>query len=72
MISSLVSAVLDWLKNSLIQLATWIFGLLSKAIDQYKQRKQIDEKSKQSVEPLKNAQTKEEIEKASDSALNGF
>lgn len=49
-----------------------LWAWITNAIRTWLRRKQIDKESKQSVEPLKKAQTAEEIDRATDDALDGF
>ena len=63
--SWLLSAFLDWLWGKLSSLLSALW--LKKTTEE-----KIDQEAKDSVEPLKNAQTAEEIDKAADDALNHF
>lgn len=70
--SWLIKGVLDWAGEKLILLAQWLFGVLDRMIKAHERQKVIKEKAKQSVEPLKKAQTADEISKATDAALDDF
>jgi hypothetical protein len=49
-----------------------VWTAIQKAIAQWKRGKEIKKEAKESVEPLKRAQTAEEIDAATDDALDGF
>lgn len=49
-----------------------IVALISAAVAKLLRRKKIDEESSESVDKLKKAKTGEEIDEASDDALNGL
>lgn len=66
----LIKGVLDFLWEKLVAGAQLLFAWIYKLMELSKKRKIIDEKAKQSVEPLKNAKTKEEIDAAADKALD--
>jgi hypothetical protein len=53
-------------------LISWVAGLVAAAVARYLRRKQIDEESQNSTDPLKKAKTGDEIDKATDSALDRF
>lgn len=63
--SALGRFVIDIIVSKLAQIANDIY--LSQ-----KRRKENKEKSQESVDPLKKAKTADEIDKATDSALDGF
>lgn len=73
-----ITAVLAWIAKSragqLIlgmltdRLVSFVRGIIAK----YKTNKDADESANKSVEALKNAKTKEEIDKAADSALDNL
>lgn len=50
------------------RLTTFVVGLYQ----EYLKKKQIEPDAQKSMEPLKNAKTGEEIEKATDPAVDGF
>jgi hypothetical protein len=52
---------LDWLYGKIQGLVLWIFA-----------REKMKDEAKKSVQPLKDAKTAEEIDAATDSALNKF
>ena len=63
-LSWLGKAVVGWLLEQLSQL---VQGIVSKI----QRNKKIDEQSEEAVKPLKEAESAEEIDKATDSALGG-
>lgn len=62
-----------WIWKYLAQtLIGWLVEILGGLIARALRRKKIEEKAKESVEPLKKAKSADEIDKASDEALDGF
>lgn len=57
--------LLDWFLEKII-------GLFSSLYKKYKKDEEIKENAKESVQPLKDAKTGEEIKNATKSALDGF
>jgi hypothetical protein len=65
--------ILTWigqfvLKYLLDKLSAWAAALIAKI----KRKKQVTDESDASVQPLKDAKNAEEIDKSTDSALDGF
>ena len=58
------------------QLIQWalqkVGALIAAAYAKFKRREQIEKEADASVKPLKDAKTKDEIDKATDSTLGGF
>lgn len=64
-LATVVAEIGKWL---LTKLATFAQGLIEKA----QRQKKAEDESKESVDPLKKAQSADEIQKATDDALNKF
>lgn len=58
--------------NAVPAILGWLAGVLTKLIHGWIQEYQTKKESQDSVQPLKDAKTGANIDKASDSALSGF
>lgn len=65
-VASLLLPLIEWLIEK--ELIPWV----KKDIGDFKKSEENQKSSDQSVQPLKDAKTGEEVDHASDSALNGF
>lgn len=65
----MIQTILGYLATALVSA---IVGWLSKVVHSWLQDRKTESEAKESVQPLKNAKTGEEIDKATDSALGGF
>jgi len=60
---------MQWLLNLILD---WVLSKVRKALAWWNRKKTIKQESKDSVKPLEEANTAEEIEEATDDALSGF
>lgn len=65
--------ILNWLGKLFLEfiwgkLVAWLSGIAAR----FKRQKEIEKEAEESVKPLKDAKTADEIDKATDSALDGF
>lgn len=68
LIAGFAKAMLQWLGELLAK----FFQYLYDKYQIFRKREKVDKEAKDSVQPLKDAKTKEEVDAATDSALDGF
>ena len=64
---------LKWITQTIVSVGLdKLIGLFTSMIKSWKAKKEIKQKAEDSMKPLNNAQTGDEIDEATDDALNGL